>query len=145
MTKIIIGKVAELLSDRSLIINRGSNDGVRLNMVFKVYDAVGKEVKDPDTGEDLGRVNLPKIEVAVTHVYEKYSIAQTHKYKEINVGGTWTGVNVANIFTPPKYVKKYETFEIDESTQKKIDEKKSMVKIGDVVEQVLLNEEVNKE
>ncbi len=133
----IVGKVADLLDDRTLIFNRGSKNGVKVNMRFKVYDPVGKEVKDPDSGENLGSVKLPKIEVSITHVFAKYSLAKTFKFKEVNVGGTGPHLNISSIFAPPKYIKKYETFEIDESTQKQIDEKKSIVKKGDAVEQIL--------
>lgn len=139
MSKKIVGKVADLIDNRSLVFNKGSNAGVTKNMIFRVLDPVGREVKDPDNGKVIGHVNLPKIEVQVTHVYDKYSIAKTYKFREINVGGSGS-LSVGNIFTPPKYVKKYDTFEIDESVQKQIDEKKSIVKIGDVVEQVTEDE-----
>ena len=44
--------------------------------------------------------------------------------------------NFSNILAPPKYVKKYETFEVSEQTKEEIDRAKSIVKVGDTVEQV---------
>ena len=132
----IKGKVADLIDSRTLVINKGSKNGVKVGMLFMVYDATGKNVKDPETGEELGKIQLPKIEVKVTHADEKYSIAETHKYREVNTGGINPVVGMPSIFTPPKYVKVYETFEIEETAKKKLDQEKSMVKIGDIVEQV---------
>lgn len=137
MPKKITGEVAELIDDRTLVINRGSKDGVTLGMLFMVYDATGKVVKDPVTGDELGNIKLPKIEVKVTHVDEKYSLAETYKFKEVNVGGVNPLVGIPDLFSPPKYVKKYETFKIDETTKQKLDKEKSIVKIGDAVEQIL--------
>lgn len=136
MSNKVTGQVADLIDDRTLVINRGEKDGVSLGMLFIVYDATGKVVKDPASGTELGKIKLPKIEVKVTHVDEKYSVAETHKYKEVNVGGVNPLIGATNIFSPPKYVKQYETFEIEETTRKKLDKEKSIVKVGDIVEQI---------
>ena len=139
MVSRITGQVADLIDDRTLVINRGEKDGVELGAFFTVYDATGKVVKDPTSGDELGKIKLPKITVKVVHVDEKYSVAETYKYKEVNLGGNnpLLGVGALNVFNPPKYVKQYETFEIEESTKKKLDKEKSIVKVGDVVEQVV--------
>jgi hypothetical protein len=136
MSKKLIGKVADLIDNRTLVINLGIADNVRPGMVFMVYDEVGKIVKDPISGVELGRLKVPKIEVKVTHVDNKYSVAETHKFREVNVGGTNQLMAVPNIFAPPRYVKKYETFQIDDTTKRQLDKEKSIVKIGDTVEQI---------
>lgn len=135
----ITGKVAQLIDDRTLVINRGSSDGVKVGMKFMVYDQTGKSVVDPDTNNELGKIKLPKIKVQISHADEKYSVAETYIFKEINVGGVNPLSNISNVLSPPKYVKQYETFEIDESTRKKIDKEKSIVTVGDIVEQITDN------
>ena len=133
----ITGQVADLIDNRTLVINRGEKDGVATGMLFVVYDATGRVVKDPASGSELGKIKLPKIEVKITHVDEKYSVAETHKYKEINVGGANPLFSVTSVLSPPKYVKQYETFEIEETTKKELDKEKSIVKVGDIVEQII--------
>jgi hypothetical protein len=132
----IKGKVADLIDNRTLIINKGSKAGVKDGMIFMVYDATGKTVIDPETGSELGKIKLPKIEVKVTHADDKYSIAETYKYNEVNEGGVNPLIGMPNVFSPPKYVKKYETFDIEPFTKKQLDKEKSIVKVGDTVEQV---------
>lgn len=139
MSNKITGQVADLVDDRTLIINRGTKNGVSVGMLFMVYDATGKIVKDPTTGDELGKIKLPKIEVKVIHADEKYSIAETYKFREVNVGGVNPLLGTQNLFSPPKYVKQYETFEIEPTTKRKLNAEKSLVKIGDIVEQVTIS------
>jgi curli biogenesis system outer membrane secretion channel CsgG len=47
-------KVADFSDDGTVLLNRGSNDGLKVGDVLKVFKP-GKVVKDPDTGEVLGR------------------------------------------------------------------------------------------
>ena len=62
----IIGKVAKILDEVKVVINRGSKDGVKPGMRFVAY-AEADEVTDPDTGESLGKWELvsPLSRVAV--------------------------------------------------------------------------------
>ena len=50
------GKVAKILGNNEIVINRGRNEGVRPGMLLEVFAAEGEEVWDPDTGETLGTV-----------------------------------------------------------------------------------------
>lgn len=69
MSELIEGKVAQILSDKYLIINVGSAEGVTVGMPFVVL-MQGDEVKDPASGKTLGRWELPKGYVRVTHTQE---------------------------------------------------------------------------
>ena len=51
-----------------LPINKGSDDGVEIGMIFKILSTKGSEIEDPDTGEPLGSVDLVKTSVKVTVV-----------------------------------------------------------------------------
>jgi hypothetical protein len=65
------GKVAAVLDDKlSLVINLGAAHGVAVGQRFLVY-AIGGEVKDPDTGESLGRLEIVRGTGKVTHVQER--------------------------------------------------------------------------
>ncbi|WP_428338787.1 hypothetical protein [Mycobacterium sp.] len=74
----ITGKVAEIVDQHTLIINRGEVDHVKSGMVFRVM-GLGGDVKDPDTGESLGPKPFEKTRVKVTDVYSKYCVAETYR------------------------------------------------------------------
>lgn len=75
MGALIEGKVAQILSDRHVIVNIGASAGVQLGMTLVVL-AVGEAVKDPATGEALGRWEMPKGFLRVTHVQERMSTCE---------------------------------------------------------------------
>ena len=137
----IRGKVAKILNSRDLVINRGSQDGVRLGMVFNVLDAKAEDIRDPETEEILGSLRRPKVQVKVTELQDRLARASTFQAKRVNIGGAGFGgalSDVARMFEPPKYVTRYETLKTDEATWSDIDEEESFVKTGDPVEQVAI-------
>ena len=56
-------------------LNRGSGTAIDRNQVWEVF-AVGQELKDPDTGETLGREEMKVGEVVVVDVLPKFSKGQ---------------------------------------------------------------------
>jgi hypothetical protein len=72
----IEGKVARIINERELAINRGSGAGVVKGMKFKVMEP-RVTIIDPETYEELGTLEREKIRVAVSEVFPKYSIART--------------------------------------------------------------------
>jgi hypothetical protein len=62
------GKVAAILSKRELILNLGHDDGVSVGMRFVILNKHGIDVTDPDTGEVLGTVEVPKTVVKIVRV-----------------------------------------------------------------------------
>lgn len=70
------GKVAKILGNNEVVINRGRGDGVRQGMLFELFAAEGEEVWDPDTGETLGTVEDVKARAEVTEVKDRLSVAR---------------------------------------------------------------------
>ena len=52
-----LAKVVRVSNDDELVINWGADDGVKRGDVFLVYGQ-GPLITDPDTGRDLGRLEL---------------------------------------------------------------------------------------
>lgn len=77
MAEKIEGRVAKILNETHLIINCGSADGVQEGMAFVVL-AEGEEVHDPETGQSLGRWEIPKGRVRAAHVQEKLATCVAH-------------------------------------------------------------------
>ncbi len=69
----IEGKVARILDEYSIVINVGRNNGVVNGMVFAVFVQSNEEVKDPDSGEVLGKLENIKEHIFVAHVQDKFS------------------------------------------------------------------------
>jgi hypothetical protein len=69
----IEGKVARILDEYSIVINVGRNNGVVNGMVFAVFVQSNEEVKDPDSGDVLGKLENIKEHVFVAHVQDKFS------------------------------------------------------------------------
>ena len=109
----IRGKVARVLNSREVALNNGASDGVEVGMVFNILNSKGSEIRDPDTGEVLGAVELPKTKVKVTMVQDRVSVASTFRTRRVNVGGS--GLGFRRMFEPPKWETHTETFNIDES------------------------------
>ena len=82
----IRGKVARVLNSREVAINKGSDDGVKVGMIFKILSTKGSEIKDPDTGERLGSVDLIKTSVKVTVMQERIAVASTYRSRRGQCG-----------------------------------------------------------
>ena len=63
-------KVAVVVSPSTIVINRGSEHGVRLGQRFLIY-TIGEKVVDPDTRESLGRLELVRGTGKVVHLQER--------------------------------------------------------------------------
>lgn len=70
------GKIAKVLGNNEVVVNRGREHGVRHGMVFEIFTPGGDEVWDPDTGETLGTVEDVKSKAEITEVKEKLSVAR---------------------------------------------------------------------
>lgn len=76
MTERIEGIVAKLVTDDELLINRGLIHGVEKGMEFAVLDPSTMDVKDPETGENLGSIVRTKARVVVTTVGERLALTR---------------------------------------------------------------------
>jgi hypothetical protein len=75
MSELLEGRVAQILSDKYIVITIGALAGAKVGMTFVVI-AQGEEVKDPATGAVLGRWELPKGYLRATHVQEKLATCE---------------------------------------------------------------------
>ena len=138
MTNRIEGRVAQILTARELVINKGRSDGVQVGMRFAVLNRRGADIRDPETGESLGSVELEKVIVKVVRIDDHLAVARTFRTYQVGGGALWA-ITSGMSTSPPRTV--VETFETDERRLKdELDEKESFVKIGDPVVQVVGDE-----
>ncbi len=62
-------KVVKVVDNFTIVINRGSAEGVKSTQRFLVY-ALGEELSDPDTGAPLGTLEIVKGVASAKHVQE---------------------------------------------------------------------------
>jgi len=134
MTKPISARVAQILNARDLVINKGMNAGIKEGMQFHILNSRGQNIMDPETGEPLGSVELPKASVQVTKVFEKMSICSTYKLKGGSLTlGFYGGLSSQLLqMTKPSI----ETLATNIEDKKELDLKNSVVEVGDQAIQV---------
>lgn len=129
----IRGAVAQILNARELVINRGTTHGVLVGMQFAVLNPLGQDIVDPETGEHLGSIEVPKVFVKVVRVAENLSIASTFRtYMTGSRGSLSAWAALLPNSEPPR--KQVETLRTDSPTVKEdLDPKDSYVHVGDPV------------
>lgn len=140
MSSQIRGKVARILNIRELVLNIGEDSGVRVGMIFDVLDSKGEDIIDPDTGRALGSLSRVKVQVRITSVQERLSVAETFHRREITLGSPASAQSyrstisaIAQLFAEPTTVTHVETLKSTGGEYAALDEKDSYVKTGDVV------------
>lgn len=129
----IEGKVAELIDDQTLVINRGTEHGVRIGMRFAVLNPRGAEIKDPDTKEVIGSVEIEKVVVKIVRLERMLAVART--FRTFKSGGFTLPILGLSTGT------RRETLRTDESTYKEeLQPQDSYVNVGDPAVQVVGDE-----
>lgn len=122
MTDLIEAKVARVLNNTDLALNKGEQDGVEVGMKFAVLSDVGEEILDPDTNEVLDSIQVAKTVVKIVHVTPRSSVGRTFRSR--------TTSGLIPSFT--ERVTRTETLASDESrAQQELDPRKAKVSVGD--------------
>lgn len=133
----VTGMVAEIVSDQEIILNRGSEHGLKEGDYFAILDPKANSVRDPETGEPLGGIRKVKIVVRATDVAPKLTLARTFRTRRVNIGGNGSGglSGILGLYgEPPKWVDEVETFALKPDGPRPIAEEESLVAIGDPFE-----------
>ncbi|WP_156153013.1 hypothetical protein [Aeromonas sp. L_1B5_3] len=74
-------RVADIIDKFQFVLNKGSKDGVNINERYFIYSK-GPMIIDPDTGNELEAVEVPKGIVVVKHVQETICVVESDEYTE---------------------------------------------------------------
>ena len=117
-------KVAQILSDEELVINAGSEDGVKKGMIFNIMGMV--TIKDPDTGEILDEIPFTKISVKASLIRPKVTVAETRrKYNR--------SYFVDILFDQESYKESFDYFQ-----EEGVDQRDLNVYVGDIAREYVL-------
>jgi len=75
MSQRIEGEVVDIINEYTVVINVGEEGGVRKGMKFVIYTEA-EELLD-SKGNSLGKLEIPKAEIEITHVQPKISIGKS--------------------------------------------------------------------
>ena len=132
-TKKIEGRVAQILNAQELVINIGSNSGVKHGQIFAVMAESPIPIKDPSTGETLDTIDREKVRVKATEVREKITVCSTYRKFE-PLGNIVTSLNTMKLMAKAMNEPRDETLKItDKSTPPPLKEEESYVKVNDRV------------
>lgn len=73
-------KVVKQIDPQTVVINRGRSDGIKNGDRYLVY-SLGEELADPDTGENLGRLEVVKGKGKVVHLQDHVAHIETYEYE----------------------------------------------------------------
>jgi hypothetical protein len=68
------GLVAQIIDEYQIVVNKGSLDGVPLGAAVRLFKSFN--VKDPETGEELGVVQVRKLTLRVSEDQERLAVAR---------------------------------------------------------------------
>ncbi|NKB83077.1 hypothetical protein [Brucella grignonensis] len=77
-------KVVTVLDEYKIVINRGLDHGIKPGDLFLVF-SLGEKISDPDTGEDLGVLEIVRGRAKADHVQEKFSTLISNEF-EVTTG-----------------------------------------------------------
>ena len=119
---LVRAKVARIINNTDLALNKGSDDGVEEGMKFAILSDAGEDIRDPDTGEVLDSIQIAKTVVKVIHVSPRLAVGRT--FRSYKSGGIFSAMSEPSV--------RQETLATDESrVQQELDPKKAKVKVGD--------------
>ena len=70
-------RVIKVIDEYKVVLNIGDDDGVKVGQIFVVYAEDPEELTDPDTGENLGKLEIVRGRGKVTHVQQKMSTIES--------------------------------------------------------------------
>ncbi len=130
----IQGKVAAILNERDLVINKGQEDGVSEGMQFQVTQP-DVPIRDPDSGVELGVLVRDKIKVRIVESHPQFSVAKTYETYSAQVPSVYEQAELASRGRTVTRVQKIIIESPGQNTDT-IGQEGSTVKVGDPVVQI---------
>lgn len=72
-------RVVKVLNEYRVIINRGTADGMKKGTVLLIYELSRDELKDPETGENLGKLEIVRGTGAVIHLQDRLATVESNR------------------------------------------------------------------
>ena len=70
-------RVVSILSAYKVVINIGADNNIKLGQKVLIYGLSSDTIKDPETGNDLGKIEIVRGRGRVSHVQEKIATVES--------------------------------------------------------------------
>lgn len=80
MSNQFICRVAKVLSPTQLVISRGSSSGLKDGMRFLIYKLSEEDILDPQTNENLGKLEIVKGTGRIIHLQDKMATIESDRF-----------------------------------------------------------------
>lgn len=81
MSNQFICNVAAVQSSTQLVINKGSNDGLKEGLRFLIYQLSDEDIIDPVTKQSLGKLEIVKGTGKITHLQGTMATIESDQYE----------------------------------------------------------------
>jgi hypothetical protein len=106
--------VVKVIDPYTVVINKGSRHGVHFQHEFLIFEN-GEELKDPETGESLGKLEIVKGRGEVKHLQESLTTIRsstTHQQRaSYGLGGSYGTPGAIILAQQPEYTDVVNAFE----------------------------------
>ncbi|WP_243323868.1 hypothetical protein [Geothrix sp. SG200] len=75
----LIASIVKIINEYTLVINKGSDHGLKIGDQFLVYFLETEELFDPETNENLGRLEILRGTGSVIHLQEKIATIKSNR------------------------------------------------------------------
>lgn len=91
--------VASVLSSDRVVLNKGSDDGIKVGQRYLIYELDDEDIIDPVTNESLGRLQVPKGTGKIVSVQKRISVLESDQEPSNNPRLGFGGLT-ADLLTP---------------------------------------------
>ena len=99
-------KIAKILDEYNLVLNKGKNDNIEIGQEYLIYQQT-EEIIDPDTGDILECLFVPKGKGIIIRVQDKISILRSHEWEKPS-----SLAEAFAVFAQPQKLKAFEKPEV---------------------------------
>lgn len=122
-------KIVRILNDMEIVINGGYNDNLKEDEMLEIF-VIGEEIKDPDTSESLGTLDIIKGKVNVKTLYPNMALCESAEFKTVKEYNPLLGTT--QLFSV-KESEKQLPLNVDLKQAQKINDVDMTIKLGDQV------------
>lgn len=129
-------KIVRILNDMEIVINGGHEHGLKEGELLEIF-VIGEEIKDPETSESLGTLDIIKGKVEIKTLYPKMSLCESAEFKVVKEKGPLYGIAQQMSIYGTTEVEKQVPLNVDLKQAQKVKEIDMAIKLGDMVRPTL--------
>ncbi|EPD47506.1 hypothetical protein [Corynebacterium sp. HFH0082] len=132
MSDYIVGKIAKVLGNYDVVLDKGALDGINAGDYVAVLGAARESIIDLSSTQTRGVVNGFKASLRITQLTDFLAVASTYRLRRVNRGGYNVSSNMKKVFEQPRWENERESMQVEDSDDEFLDEGESTIREGDI-------------